>query len=259
MRNHSIRGISPATRRAGWALAVGLALGLVGCGLDKVEIPGLNGPSELGLSLKLTVSPDILTADGFSTASVQVEVRGPDGGLLGGRDIYFTLADESGSFADLGKLSSNRAATNGAGIAQVIYTAPPRTDATANQTLLIVARPVGDDANGQIYRSVRLELRSPEPKLFPQVPGNKSPKCGFTRETPDGEFTGASILFQDTSSDLDGTIVRYTWDFGDGGRDDKPDVNHVYGIAGTYTVTNKVTDDDGADDTCSLTFSISTR
>ena len=237
--------------------AVCLLLALAGCGLDKVTVPGLSGPSELGLSFKLTVSPDILTADGISTASVQVAVRGPNGQPLGGRDIFFAITDEGGTFADIGSLSSNRAVSNGNGIAQVIYTAPARTDFTANGSILILARPVTDDANGQIYREVRLELRSPEPKLFPPKNGNKGPNCAFTAEDPEGLFVGKPILFQDTSTDTDGFIVRYVWDFGDGTRDDKPDVVHYYTFAATYTVNHKVTDNNGADGFCFTTFTIS--
>jgi hypothetical protein len=248
-----------ALRGGGAAAVVGLCLllGLAGCNLTNVSIPGLEGPSELGISLKLTVNPDVISADGFSTALIQAEVKGPDGRPLANVDIFFALADEDGNFADLGTLSHNRGVTNGSGIAQVIYTAPPRTDATANQTLLILARPVSNDANAAVYRQVRLELRSPEPKLFPQVPNNGDPTCQFIVETPDGFHSGVDILFQDTSFDSDGTIVRYYWDFGDGSIDDKPDVAHRYGTAGTYTVNHLVTDDDGGQTLCTpLTFTV---
>jgi bacillopeptidase F len=75
---------------------------------------------------------------------------------------------------------------------------------------------------------------------------------------PDGTFpTGFQILFQSTSSDTPpGRIVRYEWDFGDGTGDLKPDVNHSYGIAGTYSVFHTVTDNNGAIDTCSRAFTI---
>jgi PKD repeat protein len=155
-------------------------------------------------------------------------------------------------FADIGTLTSNRAISGGNGIAQVIYRAPPRTDATGNQTIVVSARPVGNDANGQVYRTVRLELRSAEPKLFPPDPTNNPPTCQFTYEVPDGPFVGRGILLQDTSFDPDpgNTIIRYFWDFGDGHRDDKPDVVHIYGAPGVYTVTHRVTDNRGADDDC---------
>jgi PKD repeat protein len=48
------------------------------------------------------------------------------------------------------------------------------------------------------------------------------------------------------SSDPDGTIVSYAWDFGDGGIGAGAIVQYVYAAAGTYTVTLTVTDDRGA-------------
>src|SRR5688572_23501370 len=80
------------------------ALAIAGCGMDEVEIPDFDGPSELAESLRLTVSPDVITADGFSTAVIEAEFRGPNGQPLGSRDVFFALADESGRFADIGSL-----------------------------------------------------------------------------------------------------------------------------------------------------------
>ncbi len=46
------------------------------------------------------------------------------------------------------------------------------------------------------------------------------------------------------SSDPDGSIVRYVWDFGDAHRGSGAGVSHTYRSAGTYTVTLTITDDD---------------
>ncbi len=53
------------------------------------------------------------------------------------------------------------------------------------------------------------------------------------------------------SYDLDGNIVNYLWDFGDGSTASGQKVTHTYSSPGTYTVTLTVTDNDG------LTSSIS--
>ena len=48
------------------------------------------------------------------------------------------------------------------------------------------------------------------------------------------------------SYDPDGTIVNYSWDFGDGNTAIGVTANHAYSEDGNYTVTLTVTDDDGA-------------
>ncbi len=69
---------------------------------------------------------------------------------------------------------------------------------------------------------------------------NILPVASFTHEV-----TGLSVDFTDTSTDEDGTIVAWAWDFGDGGDSTDQDPTHVYASGGTYTVALTVTDDGG--------------
>ncbi len=78
----------------------------------------------------------------------------------------------------------------------------------------------------------------------------------------DGPYSGVvgdPISFSSTeSSDPDGTIQEYRWDFGDGGDTSyAQDPIHAYSAAGTYTVTLKVTDDDGASATHTTSCTVS--
>ncbi|CAM2005199.1 PKD domain-containing protein [Acanthopleuribacter pedis] len=50
------------------------------------------------------------------------------------------------------------------------------------------------------------------------------------------------------STDADGTITAYRWDFGDGQTGSGANTNHRYAAAGTYRVTLTVTDNEGATD-----------
>ncbi|WP_196137812.1 S8 family serine peptidase [Aliikangiella sp. G2MR2-5] len=58
------------------------------------------------------------------------------------------------------------------------------------------------------------------------------------------------------SSDSDGSIVSYTWDFGDGNSANGQSVNHTFAATGDYVVTLTVTDNDGANDSSSQTVSV---
>jgi hypothetical protein len=248
-----MRGRPRSAHKVGGALAVMLVL--AACGLDEVTIPDFDGPSETGISLQLTATPDLLPADGRSTAIVTARLRSPEGAGVAGRQVFFTITDSEGRFADIGDFPTSNGpgtgvsvGTDGSGNASVTYRSPARTDATANQKVLIAARLVGSDAAGVTYRTVTIELRSTEPRLFPQDPDNVAPECSFAIETPSG--VGAQVLVQSTSFDPDGTIVRYYWDFGNGRTAVTPDANAVYTSPGSFTILHRVTDDDGAMDEC---------
>ena len=58
------------------------------------------------------------------------------------------------------------------------------------------------------------------------------------------------------SSDVDGTIASYAWNFGDGTMSTGPNVQHTYSASGTYTVTLNVTDDAGNTGSASETLTV---
>src|SRR3990172_5121055 len=65
------------------------------------------------------------------------------------------------------------------------------------------------------------------------------------------------FLDEGGSSDGDGTIVSYIWDFGDATGDSGDMVSHAYGASGVYTVVLTVTDDDGYTDTAEAAITVS--
>lgn len=81
---------------------------------------------------------------------------------------------------------------------------------------------------------------------------NQPPTAAFTW-TPDN----LDVQFTDQSGDDDGTVVAWSWNFGDGGTSSVRNPSHGYGAAGTYTVTLTVTDDGDATDSASQPVTVS--
>ncbi len=83
-------------------------------------------------------------------------------------------------------------------------------------------------------------------------PVNIPPTASFTDNCTDLNcaFDGSA------SSDSDGTIVAYSWNFGDGASDTGVSVAHTYAAAGTFNVALTVTDDGGASNTTSRNITV---
>ncbi|MBS3802600.1 MAG: PKD domain-containing protein [Candidatus Thermoplasmatota archaeon] len=78
---------------------------------------------------------------------------------------------------------------------------------------------------------------------------NVGPSAGFTYSTQDGTLSKESpINFKDTSQDVDGTIISYQWEFGDGTTSTKKHPTHTFSTDGRYKVTLHIEDNDGEQD-----------
>lgn len=67
-----------------------------------------------------------------------------------------------------------------------------------------------------------------------------APEAGFT-----ASCAGLTCDFSDTSSDADGTVTSWSWDFGDGASSSETNPQHTYATGGPYNVSLVVTDDSG--------------
>lgn len=85
---------------------------------------------------------------------------------------------------------------------------------------------------------------------------NIPPEAVISASTSQG-FAPLSVTFYaDGSSDPDGTIFSYTWNFGDGTTASGMSVNHIYTQPAIYTATLNVTDDMDASTLASLTIEV---
>jgi len=85
---------------------------------------------------------------------------------------------------------------------------------------------------------------------------NAAPVASFSF-TPDTAQTNQSVTFDAAgSSDPDGSVASYTWDFGDGASETGATVEHLFTWQGGYTVTLTVTDNEGGTGTMEKTITV---
>ncbi len=114
---------------------------------------------------------------------------------------------------------------------------------TGTWAVLAMGGGVGGQTQFQIVSSI------------PTPPTNNPPVAALSG--PAEAIEGDSVTFSGSgSSDVDGTVVGYFWDFGDGGSAVGASASHTYAIPGTYTVTLSVTDDKGARGTATASIII---
>jgi PKD repeat protein len=76
-------------------------------------------------------------------------------------------------------------------------------------------------------------------------PTNVPPVANFSF-TPTLPQISQMVQFNDLSTDADGTVTGWDWDFGDGGTSTDQNPTHKYTTVGIYTVTLTVADNEGA-------------
>ena len=170
----------------------------------------------------VTAPPPANQAPVAAIGTPVVDGRTVDFSGAGSSDPDGTIVSYAWNFGD---------ATTGTG-------ATPRRTYTADGTYAVTLTVTDDD--GAIATHTRDVTVAAAP------PVNEKPVAAIGTPVVDGrtvDFSGAG------SSDPDGTIVSYAWNFGDTTTGTGATPRRTYTADGTYTVTLTVTDDDGATDT----------
>lgn len=228
--------------RALTAVVALAALALGGCTVKKTEAPPLAGPSEFGLSVRTSVTPDILTQDGLSQSVIEIVARGPDGRPQ--RAVPFRVEiTVNGVAVDYGRLSSRNPVTGDDGIARLTYTAPPAPPEPVDTFTVVTLNvtPIGGDFNASNTRFV--DVRLVPPGVI--IPPNGAPVPSFI-VTPTPVTTITPVTFDASATKDEGSVCgaacSYAWNFGDGSSGSGVVVTHEFRAPGTYVVRLTVID-----------------
>ncbi|MBA2355526.1 MAG: PKD domain-containing protein [Acidobacteria bacterium] len=139
---------------------------------SKPDTVKATGPSELGLSLQVLATPDVLSTDGMSTAQIVVTARGPNSELKPGVPLRADIL-VGGAVVDYGSLSAKSGSTGADGRATFIYTAPPgglSGNADARNMIQVAFTPLSGDYSNAVERAVSIRLVPLGTIVFPGQP-----------------------------------------------------------------------------------------
>jgi PKD repeat protein len=256
----------------GW-LPVAAAVALSGCTVKKTEAPDPTGPSELGRSLQLEVTPDVLVMDGVSQSRLRITSRDSNGKPEPRVDVRVEVTAGGEIVDTVGRLSTKNIQTGGDGTAEVTYTAPnsapsQNSDSGAMGVTLLVT-PAGHDARSALARQVDIRL-VPQGTVLPQA---HSPVARFTM-SPSSPGEQQDVIFDASASipscvadpanpndatkciPTAGTITSYQWDFGNGQTGSGVRVTTRFPSQGTFNVRLVVTNERGLSNTVTQTVGV---
>lgn len=228
-------------------VALAASVLIAGCSVDEAAVPAVTGPSEFGLSVAMTASPNQLPRDGQSQAVVIIVARDVQGRGVAGQRFAVTLPVNVPSGTTL---SAIEVTTDPSGQATVVVTAP--TPSSTGNTIVINALPVGANLDDVVSRQISIRL----------TPVNASaPSPSFTRDPSDDPEVGQLVRFTSTTTDegvacLD--TCTYFWDFGGEATATGRIVTHRFRAGGSYVVALTATDAVGAFATTRQTVTVRT-
>jgi PKD repeat protein len=199
-------------------LAAGL---LVGCGGGDLVLPNnggattihvIDGDGQRGTVGELLASP------------IVVQVTDAAGDPVPGAAVEFALT----SAGDGAEIVPAAATTNSQGLAEAHVLLGAKVGLQTGEARLSVE---GQNPPKASFTAVAMSGSG----------GNQPPAAAF-----DWQCDHLACTFTDASTDADGSVTGWSWQFGDGGASAEQSPAHGYATPGTYTVSLAVTDDEGA-------------
>lgn len=222
------------------AVGIGVVLAAVtvgGCSLDKANgDPPLVGPSEFGLSVTMTATPDQLPRDGRSQSVVTVTVRDDRSRPVAGRRL--------GVASSVGTVSQSEIVTTSDGRASFAFTAPPANVPAPGNVAVVQVVPIGTDVSNAVPSTIGILLTGGSNATAPNAESTFEPEDPVLKE---------QVVFDASATTDEGAVCgdrcTYAWDFGGDGTATGRIVTHQLTSVKTFAVKLTVTDAAGSIDT----------
>lgn len=186
-------------------------------------------------------TPIWFDANGVPLAAPEVRPK-PEVTAVDGVETTFFFSDTDGDNIDE-FFGTSAAAPHAAAIAALLLESAP-TSTAAQVNAALEASAIDMETAGFDFDSGAGLLQADDAvTALAAAAGNLPPVAGFAFSRNE-----LAVDFVSASSDSDGTIVVWNWDFGDEVTSTAANPSHAYAVAGTYRVMLAVTDDTGATD-----------
>lgn len=228
-------------RTRSMAVALAASLWTAGCTLEDATAPTMTAPSEFGLSVTVSASPDQLPRDGSSQSLVTVLVRDASGRPVSGQRLSVS--------SDAGTVSQSQVVTNSDGRATFFFIAPDAS--TGVNEAVVRVLPVGGEVQNVITRTVTILLGGTS---------TTAPTARFTKSS-ETSILGQDVVFDATDSLDEGVrcldACTYLWDFGGEATRSGRIVSYAFRAVRTYPVRLTVTDRAGSIGTSTQNVTVS--